>query len=259
MKTLEQINDQFLQAASEINEYTKYMELQERCLKQSLKVVDLKILSESKEYLRQHKQSVEEKLEWTKKEWQKISQSRTFHYQTLGKIIATILTKKEKVPYFYATRLVKHTFQVDEVNRPFYRVVSFVTANKEDLESPLLDKLSATMYPYYVNNSPIMKPLPRELTSKSGLEEMIKRELEARDATNLYTATEHDIPSLNSFPKTENQSKLANFPFHYVGMLLEKLIETRYHKNGAELTEEEIEQMIEEFSKSLKQITGVAM
>lgn len=259
MKTLEQINDQFLQAASEINEYTEYMKLQETCLKQSLKAVDLKKLSQSKEYLEQHKKSVEEKLEWSKKEWQKISQSRTFHYQILGNIIATMLTRKEEIPYFSATRLVKHTFQIDEVNRPFYRVVSFVTANKGDLESPLLDQLSSTMYPYYVNNSPIMKPLPRELTSKLGLEEMIKRELEVREATDLYIVTEHDIPSLNSFTKTENQSKLSNFPFHYVSMLLEKLIEARYHKNGIELTETEIEQMISEFSESLKKMTGVAM
>lgn len=259
MKTLEQINDEFLQAASEINQYTEYMELQEKCLKQSLKVVDLKILSESKEYLKQHRESVEGKLEWAKKEWQKISQSRTFHYELLGRIIAAILTRKEGVPYFCATRLVKHTFQIDEVNRPFYRVISFVTANKGDLEALLFDRLSATMYPYYLNNSPIMKPLPRELTSKSGLEDMIRRELEAREATNLYIVTENDIPSLNGFPKTENQSKLTNFPFHYVSVILEKMIEMRYHKNGAELTEGEIEQIISEFCESLKQITGVAM
>ncbi len=259
MKTLEQINDRFLQAVSEINEYTEYMELQERCLKQSLKVVDLKILSQSKEYLKQHEKSVEEKLEWAKKEWKRMSESRTFHYELLGKIVAAILTQQERVLYFHATRLVKHTFQVDEVNRPFYRVVSFVTTNKQDLESPLLDKLLATMYPYYINNSPIMKPLPRELTSKSGLEEMIRRELEARQATRLYAVTENDIPNLKSFIKAENQSNFTSFPFHYVSAILEKMIETRYRHNGEELTEEEIEQIIKEFSESSKQITGVAM
>ena len=213
--------------------------------------MDLKILLESQGYLTKHKESVEKKQKWIAKEWQRISQSRIFHYEVLGKIIATILTEQEKKPYFYATRLVKHTFQVDEKNRPFYRAVSFVTANKQDLESPLLDKLSATMYPYYINNSPIMKPLPKELASQSELEEMIRKELKARDAINLYIVTQNDIQNLNGFPKTENQSKLTNFPFYYVNMILEKMIEIRYHKNGAELTEEEIKQ----FCKSLKKIT----
>lgn len=256
MKTLEQINEQFLQVASMINEYAQYMEEQERCLNSSLSAVDLEKLSKLKEYLKQHKNSIEQKQEWIKVEWKKISQSRTFHYELLGKVIATILTEQESTPYFYATRLVKHGFQIDEINRPFYKVVSFVTTNRKDLEAPLLDQLSGTMYPFYINNSPVMKPLPRELATKLQLEDTIRVELENRNAMDLYVVTENDIPSSSKFPKTENQSILSSLPFPYVSMVLEKIIETRYHKNGVELTEEEMQRVISEFCKSYKRITA---
>ena len=58
--------------------------------------MDLKILLESQGYLTKHKESVEKKQKWIAKEWQRISQSRIFHYEVLGKIIATILTEQEK-------------------------------------------------------------------------------------------------------------------------------------------------------------------
>ena len=257
METLEQINDRFLKIATEVNEYIKYAEQQEKCLKQPLNSVDLKALTESKIYLDEHKFLMEEKMEQSTKEWKKICNCRTFDYEVFGKILAILLTKTEGVPYFYATRLVKHPFQVDEINRPFYRIVSFVTKNPKDLEVFLLEKISATMYPYYMNNSPVIKPLARELEERTIFEKMIKKELEVREVTNAYVVTKHDISISGSFKKPENQILLPTFLHGSIDVIIEKMIEKRYQKNGKQLTALEIEEIIAEFITTQKQTTGI--
>lgn len=259
METLEQINERFLKVASEINEYMKYVEMQERCLKQSLSEVDLKCLSESKEYLKEHEFAIKEKIEWAQKEWETLCRSRTFHYEELGKFIASLLTKKEGIPYFCATRLVKHVFQVDEVNRPFYRVVSFVTANPNDLNRMLMERITSTMHVYYFNNSPVMKPLSRELQSMDEYERMVGRELELRDANNAYVITRNTISSFVPFETPENQSLMKSFAFSYVNDALERLIERRFHEKAKELPEKVVVGIVEEFCNNQKQVSNVVI
>lgn len=259
METLEQMNNRFLKTTAEIEEYMKYLKEEETCLKQPIKAVHLERLSKSNDYLKKHQSTIKEKIKWAETEWQLLTQSRTFQYDFLGRMLATMLSKQEGEPYFYATRLVKHTFQIDEVNRPFYQVICFVTDNQKDLKSLLLDRISPTMYPFYVNHSPIMKPLPIELENELVFEDMIRKELELRGASNLYVVTENTISAPINYIVPENQALLTSFPFSHVNQVMEKMIVTRRQKNAENLTEAEVLKIIDECYESTTQLSGATI
>lgn len=232
---MKQINEEFLKKTAFINEYIQYQKWQEEMLQKPPSMVDLERLKKIRAFLEFHQLDILEKKEKAKEEWNQICLARTFRYDELGSLLASLLSG-DKI-YFFASRLIKHPNQIDK-NGPFYQIVSFVTCNPHDLDSYLLDHLSKTMYPYYVNDSFIPKPLPFELSDQKVFEQLIERELEMRQATDIYVVTKNDILATPLFQKKQNQALLTTFPFTKINETIEEIIEKKYHQDRESLSKE---------------------
>ena len=131
-------------------------------------------------------------------------------------------TLQNESEYFFATRLIKHTFQIDEENRFFYHLLL------------------------------IIKPLDEELESVSTFEKVLRRELEIRENTNVYVITRHDIPDILGTKNIENKMILPITSFRELENIVEKNIVLRYQLNGRMITEEQIIEIINNTKKKLK-------
>ncbi len=138
------------------------------------------------------------------------------------KILFDFFTLRNESEYFFATCLIKHTFQIDEENRFFYHLLL------------------------------IIKPLDEELESVSTFEKVLRRELEIRENTNVYVITRHDIPDILGTKNIENKMILPITSFRELENIVEKNIVLRYQLNGRMITEEQIIEIINNTKKKLK-------
>lgn len=243
MESLEQINHQFLKVLKEVQTYRSQIKIQGIDLDIFMQTMNYHSLSNTKKYLITHRSSYEEKENWLLEEWRVIQKSRTFHYQQLEYLIATIVTKYEGKKYYPATRLIKHSFQVDP-NRPFYHMVSFITEQHKDLDFLLLERPLASIIPFYQNHALIIRPLEQEMESQEVFEQLVQKELEIRKNDMIYISTSHDIIDELDVKKTKNRCILTTFPFSYVNDVMEHIILKRYYRGGKQLSKDEMMQII---------------
>lgn len=256
MSQIEEINSTILQLAQEVNSFYQTLNLQDQYLNYSFREEDKETLVSNRRYIEQHKEEMSIKKRHLEEEWTKLSQSRSFDYQKFGEMIASIVTQVEGVPYHFATRLVKHSFQIDESWRPFYQVVSFITPKEDDLEPILLEELSSTMIPFYMPTSPFIKPLESEIASTTLFEQILKQELEIRRMNHIYIETVHDIPEQIGLEKPINRTRFLNVPFLYLNDVIEEIIAGRYYRNGHSLEPEEIQSIVSNFCEKNKSVVN---
>ena len=249
MKTLEDINLEISKLGKEIEELRKKINSN---VEYSFIKNEKAELINAKASIQHLKQLLKEKELEFNRNVLKLKKSRMFDYEEIGKIISNFLTLQNDSKYFFATRLVKHTFQIDEENRPFYHIVSFVSNKKEDLQDLLLDRLSGTMIIIFNHPSLIIKPLDSEMNLVGTFEKMLRRELEVRGSTSVYVATMNDIPELLGTKNLENKITLPTTEFGILEDLIEEIIAYRYQTNSKRITKKQIMEIINSINEKVK-------
>jgi len=252
MENIEQINKCLLEHIQDVNRYKEMVDLLGQWKKKELMIGDLLPVKEVINYVKQNKEEISLKEEFIKREWKKLCLSRTFGYKELGYILEHILTLAEGKKYYAATRLLKHNFQVDEKVRIFYKVVAFITDKRSELKYLLLENLTVNMQVFYVNNSPIIKPMDSELETMKDFDRVLKCELQNRKCDRIYVETSNHIVNSSYLEEPLNKLDITNFPYEYVNDIMEQIIVARYNQNGKVLNHNQVIEIISKYFSNKK-------
>lgn len=247
MESIEQINNCLLEQIQDVNRYKEMVLLLESWEKKESLIGDLLPIKEVTDYVRQNKEEMTLKEEHIKREWKRICQSRTFNYKDLCYILGHILTIAEGKKYYAATRLLKHNFQIDESVRVFYKIVSFITDKRSELNYFLLENLTGNMQLFYVNNSPVIKPMDSELETVDDFDITLRYELQNRSCDRIYVSTSSHVFNADYLAEPMNKIDIADLPYDYINDVMEQIIIARYKQNGKVLKHNQIIEIISEY------------